>query len=314
VDVVEAHVSAAKIAVVIPAFNPGAYLAESVGSVLRQTMPDFELVVVDDGSDRSEFPLLEDDQRIRVIRQPNAGVSAARNCGVAETSAPLVAFLDADDRWMPTMLERQLAALTDHPECVLGYSGFSFMNPAGEVVAEGGHADPTSYLGLFASNPLAPSASVVRREAFTAVNGFDVFYSITADYDLWLRLASIGPFIGIGETLMHYRMAPHGVGQMSGDWLTAYLETKSIFDRHDLRARRTQDAATLAAIADARRAMRRMRAEQATAHFLDMAVRHRSLEWTSLGASLSVSPVETCRVLAHRAARAVRRMIPRHPG
>ena len=88
-----------EVAVVIPAHDPGTFLIESVESALAQTAANIEVVVVDDGSDEGRFPELPTDDRLTVVHQSNQGVSAARNRGARNSSAPLIAFLDADDRW-----------------------------------------------------------------------------------------------------------------------------------------------------------------------------------------------------------------------
>src|SRR4051812_12564967 len=111
----------ARVAVVIPAYNPGRNLAESVATALAQTVDEIEVVVIDDGSDEA-LPVLPADRRLRVIRQENQGVSVARNVGVAETTAPIIGFLDADDRWIPDKLERQLCALAERPQAVACYT------------------------------------------------------------------------------------------------------------------------------------------------------------------------------------------------
>jgi glycosyltransferase involved in cell wall biosynthesis len=124
------------VSVVIPAFNAARYLGEALDSVFGQTLTDLELVVVDDGStDETPQVVQGYGSRVRYVRQPNAGVASARNRGVAESSGRYVAFLDADDVWLPGKLERQLEALAARPSARVCHSDFDLMGagtaPAG---------------------------------------------------------------------------------------------------------------------------------------------------------------------------------------
>ena len=123
--------SEARVSVVVPAFNSERYLAEAVESALGQTHPPFEVIVVDDGSsDGTAEAAAAFGERIRYERQPNAGIGGARNTGVELASGDHLAFLDADDRWEPDKLERQLAALRSDPapDIVLGHAR-QFVSP-----------------------------------------------------------------------------------------------------------------------------------------------------------------------------------------
>jgi cellulose synthase/poly-beta-1,6-N-acetylglucosamine synthase-like glycosyltransferase len=113
------------VAVVIPLYNKGPYIARALKSVQAQTFAAFEVIVVDDGSTDGGPAIVEKygDPRIRLIRQANAGPGAARNRGIRETSAPLVAFLDADDEWMPHHLHRLVKRLAAHPQCAVAVGG-----------------------------------------------------------------------------------------------------------------------------------------------------------------------------------------------
>jgi glycosyltransferase involved in cell wall biosynthesis len=117
-----------EVSVIIPLYNKEKYISRALDSVFAQTFKDFEVIVVDDGS-TDEGPKIVDsysDERLRVIRQENSGPGAARNCGIRESSSPLLAFLDADDEWLPEFLEKSTGWLKEHPDCDLSISGLYF--------------------------------------------------------------------------------------------------------------------------------------------------------------------------------------------
>src|SRR5829696_2208589 len=180
------------ISAIIPAYNAERFIADAVRSVLDQSIPVLECVVVDDGSsDRTAEIVDAFGARASVVRQANRGVSAARNRGVARSRGQLLAFLDADDSWHPERLERQLDALAAAPahEAVVC---------ATRVVDDGGaelgtvSPDPrvsVERLLLWRSTTVSVSSNLlVRREAFEAIGGFDESLSNSADWDLLLRL------------------------------------------------------------------------------------------------------------------------------
>jgi glycosyltransferase involved in cell wall biosynthesis len=121
------------VSVVIPLYNKERHIARATRSVLNQTCPDFDLIVVDDGSTDGGAKVVEalDDPRIRLVGQPNAGVSAARNRGVAEAHTDLVAFLDADDEWYPDYLETVVSLRSKYPDCAAWGTSYEHMTPQG---------------------------------------------------------------------------------------------------------------------------------------------------------------------------------------
>ena len=123
------------ISVVIPLYNKEGQIAHTLQSVFTQTFQNFEIVIVDDGSTDNSVEEVEkfDDSRIRLIHQTNAGVSAARNRGIEEASGELIAFLDADDVWMPEYLATQYGLYQKYPECSVYACNYEFRDSEGKV-------------------------------------------------------------------------------------------------------------------------------------------------------------------------------------
>jgi len=159
-------VATKKVSVIIPAYNQGLYLKEAIQSVLDQTYPNFDLVIVDDGStdDTAEVVHRFRDQRIRYIYQENRGLSAARNTGIQHSDGELLTFLDSDDLFFPDKLEVLVAELEQHPEVgfVAGQAVLidEYGNPLGEVFNTPLPDDPAR---LLLWNPLHVCSVMVRR-------------------------------------------------------------------------------------------------------------------------------------------------------
>lgn len=203
----EPHVS-----VVIPTYNCSAYLTEAVESVLAQTFRDFEVLVIDDGStDETAAVMRRYGPPVRYIRQPNRGVAVARNHGIEQSRGRYVAFLDADDTWLPHKLERQLAALKRHPDHRACYSAFvvvtSDLQPLG-VTRSQRQGSALQDLLLRGNVIGTPSTVLCERSLTLAAGGFDPRLSLGADWDMWIRLGAFTEFLYVDEPLVWYRQ--HG--------------------------------------------------------------------------------------------------------
>jgi glycosyltransferase involved in cell wall biosynthesis len=182
--------------VVIPLYNNGRHVARAIRSALDQTCPDFELVVVDDGSTDDGASVTETirDDRIRLIRQANAGVSVARNRGIAETTADLVAFLDADDEWLPEHLATIKRLAKKHPECgayATAYEEIDARNRRQRRTYNGLPQSPWEGVipSYFRSSPLWTSAVAVPRRVLDAVGLFPVGDRVGEDLVVWCQIA-----------------------------------------------------------------------------------------------------------------------------
>ncbi len=203
-----------KVSVIIPNYNYSKYVCEAVDSALGQTYQDKEVIVVDDGSTDSSVELLGNyGDKIRLIAQKNAGVCAARNNGVAASTGELIAFLDADDVWMPEKLEKQVAQFLAVPNVVLSHVGVQDIDANGAGLAT--HTDGMSgsvfrELLSFDRGVILGGCSgcVISREAFEKVGGFDYRLSTSADWDLYFRVVRLGDVAFVREPLLKYRF--HG--------------------------------------------------------------------------------------------------------
>ncbi len=220
------------VSIIIPAYNAEKYLAKAIESVLSQTLHDWELFVVNDGSiDDTEMiaeRFVEFDQRIQYISQQNRGVSSARRSGYAAivSQSEYVAFLDSDDAWTPLMLETLVNTLDKNPLAVGAYSLFQNINDYGNCVDHwrnqefcrqryvliNGHKTllpldaKTSFETLLVNAFILPSTALIRRSYYEKTGGFDVNISHAEDWDLFLRLSTYGNFEFVNETIAYYRI------------------------------------------------------------------------------------------------------------
>jgi glycosyltransferase involved in cell wall biosynthesis len=215
------------VCVITPAYNQASYLTQAVQSVLGQTCQDFELIVVDDGSTDDTPQVLAGihDPRVKVIRQPNAGLSAARNTGLRACRAPYVTFLDADDFFMPDKLAVLSAYLEQHPEVGLVGGGTQVVDQTGHPLRQ--TVKSPGKLGLFellAGNPFTVTSVMVRKEWIDRVGTFDETLRACEDWDMWLRLAYAGcRFEWVEHVVGAYRYHVSQMTRQSERMRTAFL-------------------------------------------------------------------------------------------
>ncbi len=219
------------VSVVIPNYNYAAYLREAIDSVLAQTYKKIEIIVVDDGSTDGSREVIESyGERVTTVFQQNQGVSAARNNGVACGSGEFVAFLDADDRWLPDKVKKQVVAFVD-AEVGLVHVGLREIDRDGNDVgsrSDGLSGSVADALLLFERPVILGGGSglIVRRSVFDEVGGFDPVMSTSADWDLFYRIASQYRVEFVPEVLLEYRVHDsnmHGnIGVMERDMLRGF--------------------------------------------------------------------------------------------
>ena len=201
------------VSVIIPCYRQAHYLAEAIESVIAQTYPHVEILVIDDGSPDNAAEIAGRYPGVRCIRQPNRGVSDARNLGIRRSTGSFLIFLDADDRLRPRAVEIGLDCFARRPEVAFVSGWLRLIAADGStqyerqgLVVEGDH-----YAAMLRRNYIpAPCAAMCRRDIFESVNGFHPSLSVVADYDFYLRVLREYPAWSHDAEVAEYRR--HGVG------------------------------------------------------------------------------------------------------
>lgn len=206
------------VSVIIPAYNAAAWISESLDSVLRQTYADWEIIVVDDGSTDNTTEVVESysaqDERIRLLTQAvNRGPSTARNIGMLAARGDYIAFLDADDLWLPAKLEKQVASLKTKQDVGACYTWFETVNDHRQVIQQWKDLrltfwhNPVDALALARGNYVCGSASSVmmRRTLIETVGLFNESMRGSEDLDYWYRMALRTSFCLVPEPLVQIR-------------------------------------------------------------------------------------------------------------
>jgi len=201
------------VSVVIPVYNGEKTIRETIDCVLNQSLSDFELLVINDGSKDSTLEIVSkiQDPRLNVFSYPNAGLAATRNRGISLASSDYISFIDADDLWTPDKLEAQLKALQENPQAAVAYSWTDCIDESSQFLRKGGYltvnGDVYSQLLVVdflesGSNPL------FRKQALIEVGGFDESLTAAEDWDILLRLAARYPFVAVPSPQILYRVSP----------------------------------------------------------------------------------------------------------
>jgi glycosyltransferase involved in cell wall biosynthesis len=207
------------ISVVMPVYNSLPHLREAVESVLEQTLGDFELLAIDDGSSDGSAEVLAEyakrDGRLRVIRQANGGVTAAICRGLDEARGPLIARMDADDICLPERFAKQVAYLRAHPECVAVGSAARVIDEDGDELFDDFNAGDHDAIDRWHMEKrcarLCHPSMMIRAEALRSVGGYCRQRITSQDFDLWLKLAETGRLACLDEPLVKYRVHPKSV-------------------------------------------------------------------------------------------------------
>lgn len=218
------------VSVIIPGYNYGRFLGEAIDSVLAQTQPAFEIIVVDDGStDETPEVARRYGDRIRYHRRENGGVSRARNTGVQEARGEFIAFLDADDRWLPDKLARQTAVFAANPDAGLAHTGSRVFNQEdGATLCEFEPEPALDVHALIRCCSITASSVMIPRAVFDKVGPFDDALVGTEDWDMWLRIAAAYRVVACPGILVEYRS--HG-NSLSGHAERQFRNSMAALDK-----------------------------------------------------------------------------------
>jgi glycosyltransferase involved in cell wall biosynthesis len=226
--------------VIIPVFNGGRYLERTIESALDQTFPNFELILVDDGStdDAVDRARSIKDSRISILSQANAGAPTALNRGISVARGEYIAFLDSDDLWARDKLQSHLESFVAHPEVDLTFTGLVYVDPDDQVLGLP-RRRPRGYFNfdqLFVDYTIGCSSAIaVRKNAVAAAGGFDPAMLYLFDLDLVLRVSRLrsSNILGIPAPLTLYRRHP---AQQTSDWRVIASYWKKVVDKYKTEA------------------------------------------------------------------------------
>jgi glycosyltransferase involved in cell wall biosynthesis len=266
-----------QVAIAIPTYNACTTLPETLDSILGQTMPPAEIVVVDDGSTDNLDACIKvyEPKGVRFVRTPNRGINSARNTGAAETKSPWIAFTDADDIWLPQKLERQMELLRQAPdcqECICDFRRFSTAGLAKESQfesappgfwdvgrrdfgASGFVIDRNMFLDFLTFQPVLPSAMLIGRERFNKIGPWNEEISRNRSQDIEFHhlCANQPPLAVVPEVLVHYSRhadnmtADDLVANYQGAEVLEYMLSKyEVARQHEARLREEIENRTLA--------------------------------------------------------------------
>ena len=238
--------------IVMPAFNVEPYIREAIQSVFAQSLSDWELIVIDDGSSDGTVAAVREftDRRIRLLQQANAGVGAARNHGIARSRGRMICFLDADDRLRPQAINSLSRTLKRAPQACVAYgesvvmdaTGQSFGTARGPIFAQ----RPSGQVlwDILQSNFVTTvGAACICASALTRVGNFRTDMVLGEDWDLWCRLATVGEFIYVGkEPIVEYRLRPDSAMRTLGtDMEESLRSVDAVFSRLEIRRHFTEN-------------------------------------------------------------------------
>lgn len=299
------------VGVVIPTYNHARFLAEAISSVLAQTRPADEIIVVDDGSTDDPISVVAQFPQIRIFRQNNRGLSAARNTGLRVCGASHIVFLDADDRLLPSALEAGLACFALRPDSAFVYGGYRRISEKGNLLGSDIFTPMVgdAHLTLLRFNIIQMHATVLyRRVCLLAVDGFDENLRRLEDHDIYLRIAQRYSVASHPAIVAEYRKHDQN---MSDDYAEQLRTALYVLDRHELRL--GTDSVARAAWRDGR--------TNKQAHYVSAMLAMALARWRErhnigvflkdVGRAGVWSPRATMRVLFLSCGRRIKKMLPR---
>lgn len=299
----------ASVSVVVPAYNAERWIGETLESILGQTLPPAEVIVIDDGSvDGTAGVVRGFGTRVQYTRQENAGASAARNHGIALARGEYIAFLDADDLWLPEKLEKQLTLLERKPELKWVYSdSFIFADGCPEATTRVGHhlklRSGNIFEALLLGDFIASPTPLIHREVFARLGVFLIQpprLVYAEDWEMWLRIAQYYPVGLVHEPLARYRMSKDSISQSFGSMrrheVVIELLERTIQRNPNVTATLANKALHNACLASAEKMIQQTAIPEARAVIRD-AFRYRTSERALVYLALTYCPVGLQRTL-----------------
>ena len=230
------------VTVVIPAYNRVNYIEQTIGSVLDQTYPQIQLIVIDDGSTDGTYEKIQAyGDRLQLLTHPghlNRGQSASINLGLRQASGKYIAILDSDDYWAPEKLDIQVDFLEKHPDIGLVYTNGYAVNAEGEIlyaIYDNNHKEYNDTDAvLLDCYILLPQNSLVRKSVYDKAGFFEESYRSAQDHDMLIRIAEITKFAYLQDFLFFYRRHPGSISstQQALRWETGFRILEKAGQRH----------------------------------------------------------------------------------
>ena len=216
------------VSVVVTAYNSAQYICDTLNSVYAQTYKNFEVIVADDGStDQTRHLVTERFPKVRYVYKPNGGQPTARNLGINNANGALIAFVDSDDLWLPTKLEKQVSVFQDNNSAMWCYCDCQNIEESPEIPGNRFSQDSKPYSGevlehLFLHNFIPSPTIIIRREVFDIIGLWDETVQRAEDWNMWLRIAAQYPIHYVDQVLALYRR--HAGSKRATTTLDTYLQ------------------------------------------------------------------------------------------
>lgn len=232
------------ISVIIPTYNSKKYISEAINSVLRQTCTDYEIIVVDDGSTDNTKGIIDHNfPQVRYYYIPHHGVSRARNYGIQRARGEFIAFLDADDLWLPEKLEMQIDVFNADQELMLVFTEHRFFDSNG--IREATFSKKERLMkgdvvkNIFLYSHVALPTVMVRTHVFQEIGYFDEDLNVAEDDNLWIRIALKFRIHLLDEVLVHCRMTENSLSRTTSNLVAGVLKNIELIENKypDLRKR-----------------------------------------------------------------------------
>ena len=237
-----------KVSVIIPTYNNGKYICEAIDSIFAQTYSDYEIIVIDDGSTDNTKEIIERfSGRLRYIYKKNGGISSARNAGIHASKGKYLAFLDADDVWLPEILEKQIKVLEKNTKVGLVYTAKYMMDETGRLTGDVRPHYPARNTNELFKGRIICMSVLAKKDTIIKAGMFDEEMPNLEDLDLWLRVAKSSEIKFIDQPLIKYRLHSNNASRKYEEKAYCSVELcKKILNDEEIEIPKRYKKATLA--------------------------------------------------------------------